>query len=292
MSAVNTGKAGCVQAEAVTLTILADNRADPPYTAEHGFSVLVEADARRLLFDVGRGSLFANADAAGISLQGVEDLVLSHGHYDHTDALPAVLERVPALRVHACAHIRDGHFSKRTGQCRPIALSPESRSALDALEPDRIFLYGPGAAVPVFLGGCAGFIHAIPRLAPEEQPSPLLFADGQCTVPDCMDDELSVWIDTPAGLVVITGCCHAGLQNTCEHARTLSGGRPLYAVVGGFHLAGTGTRRMTATIEYLRRQSLRHLVCCHCTGEIETDILASALGSVVKQGQCGLRVRL
>lgn len=276
----------------VTLTILADNLAEPPCTSEHGFSVLVESDGRRLLYDVGRGSLFANAAACGISLAGITDLVLSHGHYDHTDALPAVLDALPSVRVHASAHIRDEHYSKRTGQCRSIGLSPQSRSVLDSLDSGRLFLYGSGTSDVFVMDGCCGLAFDIPRCAPEEQPSPLLFADMDCSISDEMNDELSVWIDTPAGLVILVGCCHAGLENTCEHVRILSGGRPLHAVIGGFHLAGTRPARMDATINYLRSQNLDHLVCCHCTGDAETDMLSFALGSAVKRGKCGMQIRL
>lgn len=75
----------------VQITVLADNTADLPFVSEHGFAAVIDIcgeHTHRILFDTGRGALFANAPAAGVDLNLCEALVLSHGHYDHTDALP------------------------------------------------------------------------------------------------------------------------------------------------------------------------------------------------------------
>ena len=124
--------------ENVKITVLADNAATPPYRAEHGFSALVEAHREdgatdAVLFDVGMGALFGNAALAGVDLSRVTDVALSHGHYDHTDALGAFLERYPDARVHASTEVFRDHYSLRTGTCRKIALSDgESRHAFGA----------------------------------------------------------------------------------------------------------------------------------------------------------------
>ena len=85
----------------VTITILVDNLAREGLAVEHGFAVLVEAGGRKILFDTGQTGavLGANADALGADLSGVEAMVLSHGHYDHTGGMPLALARAPGAAV-------------------------------------------------------------------------------------------------------------------------------------------------------------------------------------------------
>jgi len=275
------------QAIAVRVTILADNAAAPPFLAEHGFSAFVEArgaDGREwaVLFDLGRGTLFANADACGIDLSRAAEIALSHGHYDHTDALSEFLARYPDARVHASSGVYRDHYSLRTGTCRSIGLSAESRAALSR----------DGRFVPVVVqtsiaDGAIALIGDIPRAHPLEIPSPLLFDDLGCSVPDAVPDELFLVADTPRGLVILTGCCHAGLINTCERARSAFPKRPIDAVIGGFHLAGVSCERLEATAAYLEGAGVRLVVPCHCTGEEETVWLKSRLGERVAPGSCG-----
>lgn len=288
---------GMIVTDKLTITIIADDAASSPYRAEHGFSVLVElcpraagdsgakGSSRPILFDVGRGALFDNAAAAGVDLSRVGDVVLSHGHYDHTDALPEFLARIPGVHVHASAGFFRSHYSLRTGSPRSIGLSAESRSALAALPSGRFSTFRGEKTIA---GGQVILSEKIPRFEPLETPSPLLFADEACSIPDAVPDELFFLADTTKGLVILTGCCHAGFINTCERARALSGDRPIYAVFGGFHLANAGEDRLAATAGYIRARAIPRVVACHCTGGAEIDWLKARLGAVVTKGECGM----
>lgn len=281
-----------------TVTLLADNVAEPPFREEHGFSACLEtADPPEgtrghILFDVGRGALLDNAPAAGLALEGVSDIVLSHGHYDHTDALPAVLSAAPGARVHASEGIFDGHWSARTGALRPIGLSAESRAALEERASGHQPLFQPFRGRKTLSGTPFHLAEGIPRLHPLETPSPLLFSDPEGLRPDPVSEELALWANTPEGLVILTGCCHGGLINTCEYVRSLSGESRIRAVIGGFHLAGVSEERLEATADYLCGAGVSLLVPCHCTGAAETDWLRVRLGEFVESGACGLRIEL
>lgn len=283
-----------MKAPRFSVTILADNelpetQPKAKLAAEHGFSAWIESapgePVFRVLFDVGRGALFANADALGICLSEVSDIVLSHGHYDHTDSLPGLLSLNPAVRIHASADIFREHWSAKTGTLRPIGLSAENRA----------LLAGPSFFRP-FRG--EGFIprtvfrltEGIPRNHPLEKPSPLLFADPKGTVPDPIGEELALWAETEQGLVILTGCCHAGLINTCERIRAVSGEKRIRAVIGGFHLAGVGEKRLEAVARYLRETGVSLVVPCHCTGAAETEWLSARLGTTVQKGYCGMKL--
>lgn len=285
--------------ESIDITILADNAAAPPYLAEHGFSAFLEVRAtegsggpsasRVVLFDVGMGALFGNAVTAGVDLSRVTDVVLSHGHYDHTDALAAFLARYTDVRVHSSAGIFRDHYSMKTGACRKISLSDENRNALVELPRNRFVPFSGTASIA---DGLVGLAEGIPLNDPLELPSPLLFADSRCRVPDSVPDELVLWMETEKGLVILTGCCHSGFVNTCECVRALSPGKPILAVIGGFHLAGVPEERLESTAAYIETQDIQRVVPCHCTGDAEIDWLRERLGKRVTKGECGMNILL
>ncbi|HNY16873.1 MAG TPA: MBL fold metallo-hydrolase [Treponemataceae bacterium] len=278
------------EAANVKITILADNAATPPYRAEHGFSALVETQrddggSDAVLFDVGMGALFGNAALAGVDLSRVSEVVLSHGHYDHTDALGAFLEKYPAARVHASTEVFRDHYSLRTGMCRKIALSDGNRVMLSALPEERFLTFGKAASI---FDGRIHLAGRIPRVSPLESPSPLLFENSGCTIPDEVNDEIVLWTNTGYGLVILTGCCHAGFINTCEYVRAVSGIDDIHAVIGGFHLANVGEERLCATAEYIESREIPCVIPCHCTGDAEIEWLRARLGSdIVTKGECG-----
>jgi 7,8-dihydropterin-6-yl-methyl-4-(beta-D-ribofuranosyl)aminobenzene 5'-phosphate synthase len=299
-----------------TLTILADNRAEPPFSAEHGFSVLVSAvsaggEELVVLFDTGRGRLIGNAALSleGASLPSARYLVLSHGHYDHTDALAEVLSLVPELAVCASRKVTMRHYSTSTGLVRDRSLSPRTRGILGRLPPERRIFFddglslfpagkaaeesggedlcaaGPARDVPRGLVNLAG---NIPREHRTETPARFLFSDRLCTAPDSVPDEIVLWMESSAGLIILTGCCHAGFINTCEHIKRISGITSIYAVVGGFHLALCGAERLEEICAYVRLEQIRRLIPCHCTGEEESWYLEEQLGGgIVESGRVG-----
>ena len=287
----------------VAITILADNTAFEPYRAEHGFSAFVRLSAANLseksdagsrsdesyiiLFDTGQSVLFENADTAGIDLDTVQNIVLSHGHYDHTNALSRFLTRYPDVSIYASHKILRPHYSLRTGTVRNIALSEDVRVALDSL-PETQFCRFSGKTE--ICGGLAGLAENIPHVHPLEKPSPLLFADEKCTVPDTVPDELVLWVETSAGLVILTGCCHAGFINTCEYVRTCSGLNTIHAVLGGLHLEGVCEVRLAAIAEYIRSNNIDLIIPCHCTGDAAITYLEKELGSIIQKGKSGKRI--
>lgn len=276
----------------VELTLLADNTASPPFLAEHGFSVLLQVaeegsgHVRTLLLDTGREVLFGNAELCGFDLSAVTDVALSHGHYDHTDALPLFLERYPETTVHASVGIFREHYSMSGGSCRIVALSAAARNALAKLDGQRLHLYSGTAEIA---GGLVNLAEHIPQEHPLEIPSKFLFADPACLIPDTVPDEQVLWMRTKTGLVIVTGCCHAGFVNTCEHVRSLCPGVPLRAVIGGFHLGEAGSARLDSVCEYIRLHDIKTVVPCHCTGEAAIEHFHTALGGIVKAGGSGMR---
>ena len=273
----------------VKVTILVDNLAPEGLAAEHGFAVLVEAGGRRILFDTGQTGavLGANADTLGLDLSAVDSLVLSHGHYDHTGGVPLALERAPRAAVWCHPGAFVPRWSLRDGQPREIGMPPAALEALAALPAGQLRqVTAPAPAAPgVWITGI------VPRETPFEDTGGPFFLDPEGTRPDTLPDDLSLWIETPEGVVVLTGCCHAGLINTLMLVRNRTGGRPLRAVIGGFHLVNAGERRMARTLEGLRALNPAAIVPCHCTGGAAVGALQEAFGEKVTPGAVGMTLR-
>ncbi|MBN2358251.1 MAG: MBL fold metallo-hydrolase [Deltaproteobacteria bacterium] len=268
----------------IRIGILVDNEARPGLLAEHGFSALIEAAGRRILFDSGQGpALEHNAVALAAGLHDVDTLVLSHGHFDHSGGLPWVLERAPAAVVccHPAALIP--RYSISDGQARPVDMPDPARAALLGLPPGRVrWIDGPVQLAPgVDLSG------PIPRRTEYEDTGGPFFIDPDGDYPDQIVDDQALWLRTGAGLIVVTGCSHSGLINTLRYAQRQSGVERIRAVIGGFHLVHASVARLERTTEALRELSPDSIVACHCTGEESRELLRRMIGESIAYGQAG-----
>ena len=104
---------------------------------------------------------------------------------------------------------------------------------------------------------------------------------------DPITDDLALWMRTDMGLVVVVGCCHAGLINTLTHAQRLSGISHICAVLGGFHLREASETRVKRTIGALTELAVDVIIPCHCTGDPAVETLRRTLGERVGLGSAG-----
>lgn len=259
------------------ITVLCENTAGVPkgVTGEWGLSLLLEAGERKILFDTGeRGSLLNNADALKVDLKSVEALVISHGHYDHTGGMEAFLRRRGRLPVYAHPGIFTLHY-KSPGDPVYIGI-PFRQEALESLGANFIFTREPREIVPgLFFSG------EIPRKTGFEKADESLFCveNGKKTIPDPFYDDISLYFVTPAGLIIILGCAHAGLVNIVEHAKKVTGIDRVYGIIGGTHLGPAPAGQQEATIKYLQDLDLQFLAANHCTGLPLISRLAGTFGS-------------
>ena len=239
------------------LTVLADNNTliDRYYLGEPAFSVYIEADGKRILFDTGYSDVFLkNAKALGISLSGLDAIVLSHGHNDHTGGLKLLPERCEVNGTELV--YMPGVFSRRRDQGLEVG-APITEETCEA--------YGMKlneTDMPVRLSTHLVFLGRIPGCTSFEAQHPIgmILRNGRWEN-DFIKDDTALMYEGAEGVFVITGCSHSGICNIVLQAEKLSG-KPVTGILGGFHLMENAPVEETA--EFLKEHVNGILYPCHC----------------------------
>jgi 7,8-dihydropterin-6-yl-methyl-4-(beta-D-ribofuranosyl)aminobenzene 5'-phosphate synthase len=252
--------------------------------AEHGLSFYIQCGERSLLFDTGQTDLAViNAETLRLPLDRVEAIVLSHGHYDHTGGVPAMLEVVPQARVYLHPAAFEKKFSQNAnGQSREIGMSDCVAQAISHRPVGFIETTGRTEIVEgVFATG------EIPRATTYEDTGGAFFLDAEGTRPDPLVDDQALVIDLGRSVILLLGCAHSGVVNALDHVRHLTGGKPVSAVIGGLHLGSASEERIQQTIARLRDAQLEILVPVHCTGWPATAKLWPAFPDIFRPAGVG-----
>jgi len=256
----------------VKLTVLVDNHTyiDRYYLGEPAVCYLIEDGENMILFDTGYSDVFAeNAARLGIDLSRVTDIVLSHGHNDHTGGLPVFFARFPQ-RVRLFAH--------------PNALLPKRYEGLSVGCPLSLEELRDHADVRLITKPHAVSEHVtilgeIPRVYAFEADRAVGETQGVCGCcweEDALADDTSLALTLPDGVFVVTGCAHAGVCNTVNHAKQISGKSRVLGVLGGFHLF-EANQSLDETVRTLRELGVERVYPAHCTSLAVKSALFSAL---------------
>jgi len=296
----------------IRLTTLSDNTVKmfPGLLAEWAWSILVETDEVKILFDTGGDIVVChNANTLGIDLSKVDKIVLSHSHYDHTGGLREVLFKMkkeveviahPAVwneTFHSHDHtggLRDlegrmnneaevaaysdiakkSIYQNKAGQDYGYAGIPFRRSEIENLGA-RFNL----SAEPVKITENIMTTGEVPLVTDYEKVDEKLYIkEGDSWKPDTVPDDLSLVINTESGLVVVLGCCHRGVINTLYHAQKITGVKKINTVVGGSHLYAASDDQLWKTIAALKEMDIQKLGLCHCTGLPVLKLLSQEFG--------------
>jgi len=262
--------------------------------AAHGLSLIITAygpnGPTTMMFDGGPAdyAMEMNGTRLGINFATIGAIVLSHNHWDHAGGLPRALAMIRAaggsgpvpLFLHP-AMFQERGFRMPDGGVSPAEPFPTPQQWADfgaqpvvTTEPatcldDLFFISGEIPRVTAYEKGFDQQVHRAAADAPW-QPEPLMI------------DERFVAVHVRGkGLVVFSGCSHAGIVNVLHHAQASFPGVRLHAVMGGFHLSGPSEAIIPETVRDLGRFGLHHIIAGHCTGWRALNALQNALGDQV-----------
>jgi 7,8-dihydropterin-6-yl-methyl-4-(beta-D-ribofuranosyl)aminobenzene 5'-phosphate synthase len=279
--------------------IMANGQAPDALIAEHGVSMLVTvhkgATAHRLLFDAGTSpdGVVENMRRLDIDPGSIEAIVCSHGHFDHTTGLDGLIRVLGRANMPVLIH---PHFWRQRRVLlpgiEPLEIPSVSKRALE----DAGFDVVEQAQPSFLLDGSVLITGEVPRVTGYEPgfPPQQAWLGGRWEQdPLVLDDQGLIINVRGKGLVVLTGCGHAGIVNICRYARRLTGDQPLYAAMGGFHLNGPVFEPLIPRVlDDLHAMNPQVLVPAHCTGWRAQHAMSRRFGEAFVPNTVGSRFLL
>jgi 7,8-dihydropterin-6-yl-methyl-4-(beta-D-ribofuranosyl)aminobenzene 5'-phosphate synthase len=292
-------KAFAGQLPAVPVELVERRSVPDVLVAEPGFSALVRVEkggrGHTLLFDAGVSptGVVENMRRLGLSLGDVETIVLSHGHWDHVTGLEGITRELGRAGLPVLIHPE--FWSRRRIRfpgLDPAELPSTSRSALEGAG----FEVVEGRQPSFLLDGCMLVTGEVDRTTSFETgfQGHDVFRDGDWQPdPLILDDQALVLRLRDRGLVVLSGCGHAGIVNTVLYAKRLTGEERVAAVLGGFHLSGPMFEPIIdPTVAAFEELSPALLVPAHCTGWKAVHRLAARFPEAFVQCAVGTTIEL
>jgi 7,8-dihydropterin-6-yl-methyl-4-(beta-D-ribofuranosyl)aminobenzene 5'-phosphate synthase len=274
------------------VTVLVENtKRGGPLAAEHGLSLLLEKEGKKILLDTGQTGAFAdNARALGIDLAAVDAAVMTHGHYDHVGGLYRFLQLNHDAPVYLKKKAFEPMYARR--------LFFKKRLPLDERVPGE---FGPRLRYvdePADVGAGIYVIPQVNQYYTRPAGNRLLYIkEGGSIVPDTFEHELFVVSRESDGLVVFTGCAHSGIRNILATAKDHFPGQTIKAVIGGFHLIGgmlPGSGENKDTIERIAK-TMKYDVAGkvytgHCTGPAGLSLMGPVMGEQLVPLFTGMKI--
>ena len=259
--------------DSLQVTVVAEDSVlyESPLLGQHGISMFLEAGrgevTRNILVDVAQNpqALLENMKLLGIRPESIDTIVITHCHYDHTQGLVRILERIHKSDLPVVVHpalfrlnFVDDPFLRHVGVMGGDArekIACAGGRLFECRQPLRIL---PG----LFTSG------EIERQTDFEEVGIALstIVEGNIAE-DAMPDDLSLFARIRGrGTVILTGCSHAGVVNICRQCRKMTGQQPITALIGGFHLVEAQAERIRKTVEALEQLEIDSVAAGHCTG--------------------------
>lgn len=280
-------------------TIMVGGLAPDALVAEHGLSMLVTVhkggSMHRVLYDAGTspGGVVENMRRLDVDPGSIEAIVCSHGHYDHTTGIDGLIAAVGRANMPVLIH---PHFWRRRRVVLPGIEPQEIPSVSPRALEDAGFDVLEGVQPSFLLDGAVLVTGEVPRVTGYEPgfPPQQVWLGGRWEPdPLVLDDQAIVIHVRDKGLIVLTGCGHAGIVNICRYAVRLTGGQPLYAAIGGFHLNGPLFEPLIPRVlDDLQAMSPQVLVPAHCTGWRAQHAMSHRFGEAFVPNTVGSRFRL
>ncbi len=274
------------------------------YLAEHGMSLLIEYEGRKILFDTGQSDVFMrNASRMGENLMDLDAIILSHGHYDHCGGLEylaemyhkgegslmAAADKTECIRANVSrfphVYVRENAFENKkarnegTDTYREIGIPWRLGRTMEQLR--ERFVY-TGEYTQLFEN--VYLISGIPYVTEFERVNAALKIDrnGEL-IEDSMIDEQILVIRSDKGLHVFAGCSHPGIINVLRLVQAKFPGEHIYSLYAGMHLIGVASKKLEIVIEEIDKLNIDLIIPVHCTGQSAAAAIKAEFGDKCRQ---------
>lgn len=260
----------------IKIVVLNDNRCNSDFECEHGISLFIEYNGKKVLFDCGQTDIFIkNAGKLDVNLNELDAIVLSHGDYDHGNGLKYINIKTNLI-CHPDFMVK--RISKRTGNDNGLNQTKEQLVEKFNLIESR---------EPFYISDEIIFLGQIERNNDFEKGKNLPAFDENGETYQHFDDSGMV-IKTENGLIVISGCSHSGICNTVEYAKKITNDNRVLAVMGGFHLKEVNECTLK-TIEYMKDDVVNEIYLAHCTSDVVCEEFLRQIPEKTKIINTGVR---
>lgn len=266
------------------IVTLIENTAPHGLAEEWGLSLYIEYRGKKYLLDSGEtGRYIENAKALGIDIAQIDSAILSHAHYDHAGGM----ETFFAANGKAHYYVRQGTgencYLKYLFASKYIGLA----EGILARRKDRITFVAGDFKLDE---GVYLIPHRTQDLEAIGKRSHLYIKRDGRLLPDDFAHEQSLVFETEKGLILLNSCSHGGVCNIVNEARSIFPDKPVYAMIGGFHLFGKKKRELFKIAQDIKAANIPLLYTGHCTGKKAFDILHAVLGDSVKSLTTGTEI--
>ncbi len=267
------------------LTVLTDNNAiiDSYFLAEPGLSFLIQDESSQILFDTGYSNVFIkNALKLGEHLTGLDHIVFSHGHLDHTWGLDPLIKYFTELKINGIDHkVPEIIAHPETFISVACEEFEEFGSLFSEKKLKRHFNLNLSQK-PVKINDRMIFLGEIPRESDFEGKTAFGRKEGS-DQDDTVTEDSALVYQLDKGLVIITGCSHSGICNITEYAKKICDEERIIDIIGGFHLLNPSREQLDGTVDYMKNNNPKSIHACHCT-DLKSKIALSANSNVQEVG--------
>ena len=254
----------------VNITVLIENTGDDSFVCEHGLSLFIETDNKKILLDAGSTDAFLeNASELMIKPEEADFCVLSHGHYDHSGGFKEFLSRNNNQKVYEMEGFDGNYYSASGGNIHYIGV-PEY--ILENFKDNFITIN----KFTEISDGIYLVPHTTKELEKIGERAKLYIKKNNEFLPDDFSHELSLVIDTKKGLVIFNSCSHSGMENIVNEVKNVLPGKHIYAFFGGLHMKGKkdgkeicnfSDEQLDDLKDLINKENIDIVYTGHCTGK-------------------------